>query len=332
MKELLKPWQVMPAKIIKMALEHAEKGTDFDHQISFLLLDIGVEITLKTYLVNKNQNVDHLNFKDLIQKVREESEKDKKEVPLDEVSYFHTLRNKLYHHGDGVKPTDENLEKYSTLAQKLIKVLIDVDVTDIELQPESKYVVQGKKGLRTVDDISFELQSSLEYFQESCAILTEQLHPKYATRKLAVKLQSIWEAPGGVGLSQDIFDDARSMERLRLFNKLTGVHTEDQELVDFLIEDANHLYVWIVLQDYSDNFDDDWDMYKNIAARLKRLSDTWKQAIDDSRLDSQKIYQEYKKIRSWISFNQDKIDKRLYGIFPDIIRSGPAGMYSFHPF
>ena len=338
------PWQVTPSLLIAHAMKHAKENSDFDKQMAYLIIDIGVKTIFKVFLANnaykeyKNlqeeakKNLSEVKFYKLLESVKQTASKKLQGINIDQLNYFHEKRNQIYHQGDGVAPTQENLRRYLELAQKLIKVLIDVDVTDIELQPESKYVVQGKKGLRTVDDISFELQSSLEYFQESCAILTEQLHPKYATRKLAVKLQSIWEAPGGVGLSQDIFDDARSIERLRLFNKLTGMHTEDQGLVDCLIEDANHLYVWIVLQDYSDNFDGDWDKYKNIAARLKRLSDTWKQAIDDSRLDSQKIYQEYKKIRSWISFNQDKIDKRLYGIFPDINRSGPAGMYSFHPF
>lgn len=57
-----KPWQVMPAKIIELALEHAEKETDFDHQISFLLLDVGVELILKGYLANKKHDVEKMNF------------------------------------------------------------------------------------------------------------------------------------------------------------------------------------------------------------------------------------------------------------------------------
>ena len=48
-----KPWQAMPSRIISLALEHAQQNTDFDHQLAFLLLDVGVESALKTYLINK---------------------------------------------------------------------------------------------------------------------------------------------------------------------------------------------------------------------------------------------------------------------------------------
>lgn len=336
-----KPWQIFPTQLILHAFEHAEKKTDFDKLVAYLTLDVGVEMALKTFLKNRHypawkhlkkqaqKEGRELRFCDIVEAVGTASN-DIQGADVKDANHFHNLRNELYHEG-GFPPSEEDLKRYLELAQELLKILIGVDVADIELLNESEYVVQGKNGNRTIDDISSELLRRLEYFHESCAILTEQLHPKYATRKFAVKLQSIWENLGD-GVSKDLYDDRRSLDRLRLFNKLSGMHTEDQGLVDFLIEDANHLYVRIALQDFSENFDADWDEYKNIAAKLKRLPETWKQAIDDSRLDSQKIYEEYKEIKSWISFNQEKLDQRIYEIFPDNNREMPAMVYSLFSF
>src|SRR5258706_12236049 len=113
--EYERPWQVMPAKIIKLALEHAKKDNDFDHQVSFLLLDIGVETALKVYLVNKKQDVEKLNFPTLLGKVKEHlTNRDPNLIQqIEDIGYFHGIRNKLYHQGDGVKPTEDNLKRYS---------------------------------------------------------------------------------------------------------------------------------------------------------------------------------------------------------------------------
>jgi hypothetical protein len=112
------------------------------------------------------------------------------------------------------------------------------------------------------------------------------------------------------------------------------MHTEDHGLVDFLIQDPDHLYVMIALQDFSENFDDDWDKYKNISATVDSLPDTWKYAIDNSRLDSTQIYKKYKVILSWVKSHQDKIGKRLNELIPDIefYRPGPNIGIWFDPF
>ena len=110
------------------------------------------------------------------------------------------------------------------------------------------------------------------------------------------------------------------------------MHAEDQYLIDFFTEDVNHLYVWIALQDLSENFDEDWNKYENIVEELNMLPYSWKREIDDSRKDSQKIYQEYKEILSWISFNENKIDKRLDELFPDDKRTSPIEVFSLISF
>ena len=47
---LIHPWQSGPTELISLAIHHLRNNSDFDRRIAFLLLDIGIETLLKTYL------------------------------------------------------------------------------------------------------------------------------------------------------------------------------------------------------------------------------------------------------------------------------------------
>jgi len=104
MEKFVKPWQVVPLRIISLALVHAEKNTDFDHQFAYLLLDIGIETILKTYLINRKIDVDKFVFSELLQRVGDELRKDNLQVSLDKIDYFHKTRNELYYQIGEVTP------------------------------------------------------------------------------------------------------------------------------------------------------------------------------------------------------------------------------------
>ena len=44
------PWQSGPTELVRYALSHLEGQSAGDQRIAFLLLDVAVETTLKTYL------------------------------------------------------------------------------------------------------------------------------------------------------------------------------------------------------------------------------------------------------------------------------------------
>ncbi len=48
--QTMHPWQTGPTELIAFALEQMHKGSDFDRRLAFLILDVGVETLLKTYL------------------------------------------------------------------------------------------------------------------------------------------------------------------------------------------------------------------------------------------------------------------------------------------
>lgn len=329
----------MPTKVIELGLHHSKNNSDFDRQVAFLLLDIGVESALKVFLMNKkDDDIEYIKFPDLLKRIKDNLDKmDVQEVDLDQVKYFHGLRNKLYHQGDGVTPTKENLEKYGELAKVLLKVLLDIDITKIAPDSDGRILVQwnGREFNRTVEDINTELLERLEYFQESCATLSEQLLPKFTTRKFALELKNIWtknQYGGGKENWGDSINGSEaeaaemrmgiakerlrlSEERLRLFCEVTEKSFEDYEFADLVLENVNHLFVMIVLQKLSENVEDDWEKYKNVFGRISESKLVY--------LDSQRIIQEYQTIRSWIDYFQDKVDKRLIELLPNIYRPGP---------
>ena len=44
------PWQSGPTELIAHALEHLHRRSEFDLRMAYLLLDIGVELLLRTFL------------------------------------------------------------------------------------------------------------------------------------------------------------------------------------------------------------------------------------------------------------------------------------------
>jgi len=316
------PWQVMPAKIIKLALEHAEKKDDFDHQVAYLLLDIGVEAALKAYLVNQGHNVEKIFFPDLLKKVKEELSKTTSDLisQINDIGYFHGIRNKLYHQGDGVKPTEDNLKRYSALAKRVVEEVIEVNLET----EEKKYVVNVEGRRHEVEDLADHIETKFKNFRESCAIVIEKAHPAYATREFAMKLNYIlvhW-------MDIDDADPEDRIEnrkhRLEKFNELTGTKQTSYNFVDYVSDDVNHFYVLIALQQISEKWQDDWGEYTELDDKRSELLRNWKFGMQSGRLTDEQIREEFEKITNWIAFQQKKIDEWIHSHLENVYRRLPS--------
>jgi len=304
-----RPWQVMPAKIIKLALEHANKDNDFDDQVAYLLLDTGVEAALKIYLINQKQDVEYIKFPELLKRVTEELSKSNPSLipQLQDIEYLHKIRNKLYHQGDGVRPTEDNLKRYSDIAKKIIGEVIDVNIETEE--KEYKLTLSGYNRKHKFEDLVAEIQEWLKYFHESCAIVTEKLRPIYETREFSIRLKDI-----SYNYSDVEGDDPRvrveiQNRRLEKYNELTGKEGKNHAFVDFILEDVNHLFVIIALQEISDNVEDDWKTYINILEKESRLLSYWKYGVDNGHLSVDQIREEFEKTTSWLEIRQIKLSE-----------------------
>ena len=133
------PWQTGPAELIAYAIEHMHRGSDFDRRIAFLLLDVGVETLFKVFLTlpagvtgaktppHERSRASEGNFHELVAGVRGATGGRFDQSAAHYVQYYHGLRNKLYHQGDGVTVPIRQVEGYASLAVKLLNDLIEVD-------------------------------------------------------------------------------------------------------------------------------------------------------------------------------------------------------------
>lgn len=252
-----KTWHVMPTKVIELGLQHSKKDSDFDRQVAFLLLDMGVETALKVFLMSKNDDdIEFIKFPDLIKRIKDNLNNKTQEIPLDKVKYFHGIRNKLHHQGDGVAPTKENLEEYGELAQLLLKILLDVNIDEIKKNnpfDSSKIIRQG------IDDIQY-----------NSGLLVEYIYPSLATRTIESQLRRIRSI---AGTSDDGGSPSGKAElfrqRVEAFNKIAGLEVidDDNEFMEYIIDHPEHLVVWLAFQAInSEDWNTNWDRYKEIAS------------------------------------------------------------------
>ena len=136
------PWQHGPTELISYALEHMHGDTDFDRRLAFLLLDVGVETLFKTYLTlpeevtgtampfGKRKDAAEGNFHELVRGISVAAGARLAGYNLAHVQFYHDLRNKLYHQGNGVTVPTNQVKSYAELATNLLGVLLDVDLSE----------------------------------------------------------------------------------------------------------------------------------------------------------------------------------------------------------
>jgi len=136
------PWQIGATELIEFALDNMQKGGDFDRRLSYLILDVGVETLLKTYLTlpesvtqfqikrsDRYIAVDG-NFHDLLRGVQSANPKKASSINFSHIEHYHNLRNTLYHQGNQVATVPMNqLDGYARLAVNLLKIYLEVDLS-----------------------------------------------------------------------------------------------------------------------------------------------------------------------------------------------------------
>jgi hypothetical protein len=302
-EKFAKPWQAMPARIISLALEHAQQNTDFNHQLAFLLLDVGVESALKTYLVNKKQDVEKIVFPDLLKRVGEELHKENLQIPLDEIDYFHKIRNKLYHQGDGVKPTDENLAKYAELAKTLVKALLNVKLDEPNEQDSHCEVLSR-------------IRKNIASLEANSALIAEHLYPQIATRKIEAQLRHIRTTTGPDDESDPPFTRADfAQQRIDAFNKITGWEFTEYELefIEYVIDNPERLHVQLAFEEMDrDNWHKDWWEYKSVIRFLEYRYEFSK--TDEKRYEEMDkwINEKAKGLYRWVETHIDHVTPKEF--------------------
>jgi hypothetical protein len=141
-----KPWIEGSRELLKHAVEHMSNASDFDRRIAFISIDNSIELSIKTYLSlpkrirkkigpSRKELQDAENsfptYLDLIEKY----DLDKlSSISLDDVEWYHRLRNQLYHNGNGLTVDKSKVEAYFEIAKTLYESLFN------EILPEQQNV------------------------------------------------------------------------------------------------------------------------------------------------------------------------------------------------
>jgi len=140
-----KPWISGPEELLTHGLEHLKKPTDFDGRMALICIDNSVELTLKTYLGLSSRatgiiglsktKYDEIcqSFSKLVGAIEEHAKEKLVGIEIDDIEWFHRLRNEIYHKGNGITVERSKLESYSELAiilfQNIFEVELEVDDT-----------------------------------------------------------------------------------------------------------------------------------------------------------------------------------------------------------
>ena len=151
------PWQSGPTELIRYALSHLQGQSAGDQRIAFLLLDVAVETTLKTYLqldedvtgskvsFAKRREACEGTFHDLVRGIKETAGERLKGIDLSHVRYYHDLRNRLYHEGNGITVPSDKAKGYARLAVDILLALLNVDLRPELDRPEQNLAEREAK-------------------------------------------------------------------------------------------------------------------------------------------------------------------------------------------
>jgi hypothetical protein len=169
MTKLAHPWQTGPTELIEFALNRIHQGNDFDRRLAFLVLDVGVETLIKTFLTlpdsvtgvktsfTARNNAAQGGFHQLIQGLQDAIPERAAKFDLTHVQYYHGIRNTLYHQGDTVAAVrDDQLRGYALLAVTLLRELLNIDLSELLVSLEVEIKTSDDPVVDSVEvEISF---------------------------------------------------------------------------------------------------------------------------------------------------------------------------------
>ena len=185
------PWQSGPTELIKYAIEHLHREGEFNQRIAFLLLDVGVETLFKTFLqlpeavtgtkvsFSERVKASEGNFHELTLGIKKEAENRLDNIDLTHVQFYHDLRNKLYHQGNGITVPADKVEGYAAIAVKCLKSLLDVDLYPFlySKQEEEQRRVKEQAKFEEFENTRQEIKAQLEDLHQTAILALENVEP-----------------------------------------------------------------------------------------------------------------------------------------------------------
>ena len=262
------PWQNGPTELIKYAIQHTHKKTDFDSRIAYLMLDVGVETLFKTYLTlpdditktqtkfSERKQASEGNFHELVRGVGKAADKKLKDFNLSHIQFYHDLRNKLYHQGNGITIPQENLYAYAQLAVKLLKVLLEVDLNEdlqmpeIETQRKTELILKQQ----IIDNKKAHVENELEKLKSDIMLVIEIIAPRLAlpsfqknylsiTKKYLVEFINGMDESGNAIYARRVTDNPEEFQKYRKeLIELLKSYIENPKLMEDLVKPYSYSF------------------------------------------------------------------------------------------
>lgn len=167
---MARPWTEGPRELIQHAVDHLSLGGDFDRRIAMISIDNAVELVIKTYLGlpvrargSRGPSRSRLeqasqSFPALLDLLERHAADRLEGLGLDDIEWYHRLRNQLYHEGNGITVERARVEAYLQLARALFESLFDETV---DLDPTTAQLTKTGSFLALWNDLQNDLKSLL---------------------------------------------------------------------------------------------------------------------------------------------------------------------------
>ena len=165
-----RPWTEGPRELIQHAVDHLSLGGGFDRRIAMISIDNAVELTVKTYLAlperargsrgpsrSKLEEASR-SFSALLDLLERHAADRLEGVGLDDIEWYHRLRNQLYHEGNGITVERARVEAYLQLARAVFESLFG---EAIDLDPMTAQLTKTGAFLALWNDLQHDLRPLL---------------------------------------------------------------------------------------------------------------------------------------------------------------------------
>lgn len=197
----IKPWAAGPLELLRHAEGHRAAGTDFDRRMALISYDNAIEVSIASFLtlhpkqrgglelegkkVEEWQSNYHkkLEFLEHLAKLRSEP----LGVSIDEVIYYHNIRNELYHGGNGLVPETNHLDSARSAAFYVFLFLFGVN-PEAELAAKEVRINPATQPTRSAQSIF--LETFIEFEK---ALQPYSLKPDGAGRRY-IPMPGVWHS------------------------------------------------------------------------------------------------------------------------------------------
>lgn len=256
----LKPWVSGSFELIRHAEGHLHSGSDFDKRMALVSYDNAIEVSITTYLqlhpkqrdgrVYERKKIEQwlTNFHTKLEFLEEFSGACGKsiEVPIDEIVWYHQLRNELYHSGNGMTPEAHCLEGARRAALWTFSVLFGIDTVSLL---NDRGFVASKQSSKEDFALTSRAQFLEKYIKAENAILVAlKKTGRLEIQRQRVRLRSGWLLLKNLDSSTPADFDAIIIRATEVRNSI--VHGEsigfiNHNLVE-LSRDIERVSTWLV--------------------------------------------------------------------------------------